>query len=221
MKHPIQKKLLEISKKHDLRKMKLRDIGELIGIDKPHPQQIKYHMQKIGILDDTSESSKKKRGITNKIVSLPIMGTANCGDATMFADDIIDGYLPVSRKLLPSSCIPESLFVVRASGDSMNDADINGKNINDGDYVVIDELDKAAHDGDYVLSIINGMANVKRYTEDAQNGQIVLESESKSFHHPIFIHSEDIDEYIINGKVVDVIKKPGSQQNVTYEKIYE
>ncbi len=221
MKHPIQQKLIELSKSRDLRKMKLRDIGELIGIDNPHPQRIKYHMQKIGILEHSKNTSVKKNTTIDKIVSLPIMGTANCGDATMFAENLIDGYLPISRRLLPSKYNTDHLFIVRASGDSMNDADINDKDIQDGDFIVIDESDKTASDGDYVLSIINGMANVKRYTEDTQNEHIILESESRKFFPPIYIHKDDIDDYLINGKVIDVIKKPRPQDDLTYENIYD
>ena len=59
-----------------------------------------------------------------------------------------------------------------------------------------------------VLSVISGLANIKRLTEDKANKQIVLQSESSQFFPPIHIHEDDLDEYLVNGKVIEVIKQP-------------
>ena len=218
--HPIQQQLLELSQRYDLKKMGLRQIGRLIGVE--HPQKIKFHMQKIGLLED----GKKKRALSikspllgkeKKLLSIPIFGLANCGDATMLAEAKIEGMLPVSSKLIQSNHL-DNLFAVKAVGLSMNRSDINGKSINDGDYVIVDSEDKNAKSGDYVLSVINGMANIKRFIEDKENNQIVLQSESDKFFPPIHIHEDELDEYFVNGKVIEVIKQP-QENNYHYEPI--
>jgi len=220
--HPIQQKLLELSQKFDLTKMGLRQIGRLIEVD--HPQKVKFHMEKLGLLDN----GKKKRfssiksplsefPVAKKLLSIPILGLANCGSATMLAEARIDGMLPVSSKLIPSNHL-NGVFAVRAVGLSMNRADVNGKTIEDGDYVIVDGEDKNAESGDYVLSVINGMANIKRFIEDKPNKQIVLQSESNKFFPPIHIHEDELDDYLVNGKVIEVIKEP-KENETHYEPI--
>ena len=210
--HPIQQKLLELSQRYDLKKMGLRQIGRLINIE--HPQKIKFHMEKLGLLENGAKkivprlkSPLSSNSIAKKLLSIPILGLANCGDATMLAEARVEGMLPISSKLIPSSNLA-NLFAVKAVGFSMNKADINGKSIQDGDYVIVDGEDKDVKSGDYVLSVINGMANIKRFVEDKENRQIVLQSESNKFFPPIHIHEDDLDDYLVNGKVIEVIKRP-------------
>ena len=60
--------------------------------------------------------------------------------------------------------------------------------------------------GDYILSIIEGCANLKRFRRDGKTGQIMLVSESTNpKHNPIYISSED--DYAVNGKIINVIRK--------------
>lgn len=218
--HAIQQQLLELSQRYDLKKMGLRQIGRLIGVE--HPQKVKFHMGKLGLLENgvKKRASSLKSPLSNttkKLFSLPILGLANCGDATVLAEAKVEGMLPVSSGLIPKSNF-ENLFAVKAVGISMNRANINGKSIEDGDYVIIDGEDKNAQNGDCVLSIINGMANIKKFVKDKENRQIVLQSESSKFFPPIHIHEDEIDEYLINGKVISVIKQP-RENEARYEPI--
>ena len=93
-------------------------------------------------------------------------------------------------------------------GNSLNKANINGKNIEDGDFVIIDSQATNPKNGDYIVSIIEEMANIKKYIWDAKNSQIILGSESTQNYNPIYVHEDD--NIIINGKVIDVIKKPST-----------
>ncbi len=149
---------------------------------------------------------KAGRGDSN-VVTVPILGEADCGEATRYASDEISGYLSVSPSVLRRSDM-QGLFVLKAKGNSMNNARINNsKPIDDGDYVLIKKCDKAdVRDGDYVVSVIQGLANIKRYKVDERHRRIVLLPESHYSHLPIIIASEDLDAYVISGKVVDVIK---------------
>lgn len=192
--------------------MSLRQIGTLIG-QKNSPQKIKHHMlqlEKNGLIKINrleKEIAKTKPGsiINSKLISLPILGSANCGPATIYAEQNIEGYLTISGKLLSKK---KDIFAIKASGYSMNKANINGDSIEDGDYVIVDPKYRSVRNGDYVLSIIDGTANIKRYFNDRDNKRIILLSESSASFSPIFIHYDDMDSYLINGRIIQVIKKP-------------
>ena len=88
----------------------------------------------------------------------------------------------------------------------MNKATINGNTIEDGDYLIIDSTDTTPRSGDIILSVIDDMANIKKYIWDEINNQIVLASQSTKDIPPIYIHEDD--SFMINGKVIQVVKKP-------------
>ncbi|HEY4502094.1 MAG TPA: S24 family peptidase [Candidatus Paceibacterota bacterium] len=215
--HEIQKKLLALAEHADVNAMSLRAIGD--AIDVRHPQQVKYHMeqlQKIKALRSTGKKTlastlKREAASAPRFTSIPIMGMANCGLPTMLAEEKIDGYLQISGQFLKDHRGP-GIFAVRAMGSSMNRASINGKNIVDGDFVLVDREDKNVRSGDYVLSVINGAANIKRLMRDTLHEQIVLMSESTQFIPPIHIHPDDFNDYLLNGKVLDVIKSPKTEE---------
>ena len=208
--HKIREKLLEIMESRNLGKMTLRQIGGLIG-EKDKPQKIKHHLtqlQKRGLIriDRFNKIiSKIVKGKIGKsgLVSIPIVGAANCGVATIYADQNIEGYLKISRKFLKKT---KDIFAIKAIGPSMNKADINGNSIENDDYIIIDKKGRVPNNGDYVLSVIDNVANIKKYIEDRKNDRIILLSESTEDFPPIYIHPDD--NYLINGKVVQVIKKP-------------
>ncbi|MEK9157819.1 MAG: S24 family peptidase [Patescibacteria group bacterium] len=209
--HTIQEKLLKLTEGHDLANMSLREIGKLIN--ETSPQKIKHHLlqlEKNGLLqmDRLAKVMVKTRPGAlqrNSLLAIPILGTANCGPATAYADQEAQGYLRVSGKLLSKK---KGIFAIKASGHSMNKANINGECVEDGDYALVDPTNTVVKNGDYVLSIIDGMANIKRYFRDTENERIILLSESSASVSPIFIHRDDMDNYLVNGKVIQVIKKP-------------
>ena len=215
--HPIQSKILEISKTNDLGKLKLREIGLLVG--EPHPQKIKHHLNQLSkrgflIVDKKNDIIKRIGGSQNEVsdfITIPIFGAANCGVANIFADEKLEGYLKVSKNILKNNM--QNIFALRASGDSMNNARIHNESIEDGDYVLVNGDDRDAKPGDYVVSIIDNCANIKKFQIDksGENERIILVSESKKHYPPIYIDSFDFEEmksYMISGKVVQVIKKP-------------
>jgi repressor LexA len=191
--------------------MALREIGDLAG--EKHPQKIKHHLQQLeqkNLIEFDREAGiiKRVRPDTEPgtiFVLIPILGSANCGPATFYADENIQGYMKVSSKLVGQK---SGLFAVRAVGNSMNKASIKGNNIEEGDYVIIDKQCISPQDRDYVLSVIDGICNIKRFFKDDRNEQIILLSESTQEIPPIVIHPEETN-YIVNGKVIYVIKRPG------------
>lgn len=206
--HPIQKKLNELSQTHDLRALGLRQIARMIG--ETHPQKVKHHMQKLGILPPASGT--RASAAQSRLISIPLLGLANCGVAAVYADAQSSEVLQVSKRILPA--VAGNFFALQAVGDSMNTANISGNSIEDGDYVIIDPSQKNFENGDYVVSIINGLANIKKFTKDSGSKQVVLLSESTKKYPPIYIHPEDMAYYQTSGKVVAVLKAPNSNDLV-------
>lgn len=208
--HQIQQKLLNYLKYNDSSGKSLRQIAIDIG-EKKQPQSIKHHLDQLikkGFLSMEQGSYKLVTPLTastnDNMISIPILGTANCGPAELFAEENLQGYIKISRSLVPST---HSLFAMRTSGISMNAASVVGESISDGDYVIVDPEDKDIENGNYVLSVIDGLANIKRFFRDEEAEQVILQSESTSDSPPIVIDPNEVD-YMVNGKVIKVIKRP-------------
>lgn len=211
--HKIQQNLLELSKTNNLGQMTLREMGKHIG--EKFPQKIKHHLgqlEKKGFLKIAKNTGTILRTEPGKIastslLSIPILGTADCGPATFYADTNFEGYLKISSALLKQrSKGGKDVYAIRASGLSMNRADIGGKNIEDGDYLIVESLHKKPENGDVVVSVFDGVANIKKFQWDRENNRVVLVSESTKEFPPIFIHEDD--DFNITGFVTQVIKKP-------------
>ena len=213
--HPIQKKIVILSQSNDLSALSLREIGRLIG--EGHPQKVKHHMQQLGFLPPAPGS--KASADKAHLISIPLLGLANCGEATIYAESYEGRYLQVSQSILPHRF--QDLFSVQAVGDSMNQANINGENIEGGDFVIINPDDKDFKNGDYVLSLINGMANIKKFTKNVNSQQVVLLSESSENHPPIYIHEDDMSYFMTSGKVIAVLKHPekNSTENIVLSEV--
>lgn len=209
--HEIQKKLLSLAQHDDIADMSLRRIGERIGVE--HAAQVRHHLNQLigqGYLSENAEgkmvAAESLSENSINLLSVPFMGEADCGEATKFATGEIQGYLSISPKLTRCTT-SKDLYALKARGDSMNRANIGGKTIDDSDYVLVKKCDAAeVEDGDYVVSMIDGLANIKRFKLDKTHGRVVLSSESHNYYPPIIIAAEDIGYYQVAGKVVDVIK---------------
>lgn len=207
--HPIQEKMLKLIDQKNLSNMTLRDIGELIK--EPLPQKVKHHLEQLEKKGFIKYDRKNKIILRIKthnkafspFISVAVIGSANCGPATIFANENIEGYLKISKNIL-NKC--KNVFAIKAQGLSMNKASINGQCIEDGDYLIIDSDYRSPKNGDVVLSVIDDMANIKKYIFDEENNQIVLVSQSTKDIPPIYVHEDD--SFMINGKVIQVIKKP-------------
>ena len=211
--HIIQKQLLDLIATHeDFGLYSLRKIAEMIGAT-GKPQTAKYHLlqlEKDGLIQMNLESGViklVKRGYAkasmSPIYSLPVVGSANCGPATIFAEQNIDQYLKISSSLLPRN--KSNLYAIIADGDSMNKAEVEpGKTIESGDFVLVESEYKNYKKNDIVVAVIDGLATIKRYREDKQNNMIILEADSTHKYLPIFIHEGD--DFQISGRVVGIIK---------------
>ncbi|MCX6753995.1 MAG: hypothetical protein NTV03_03000 [Candidatus Nomurabacteria bacterium] len=211
----IQKQLLDLIATHeDFGSYSLRKMAEMVGA-KGKPQTAKYHLQQLekdGLIQLNLEAGiikLVKRGFakasTSPIYSLPVVGSANCGPATIFAEQNVDQYLKISSSMLPRN--KSNLYALIADGDSMNKAKVGEeeKIIESGDFVLVDSEYKNYKTDDIVVAVIDNMATIKRFREDKPNNRIILEADSTEKYLPIFIHEGD--NFLLSGKVIGIIKK--------------
>lgn len=197
--------------------MSLRQIGRMIGVD--GSQNVKHHLEQLRKRGFMSADFKLQRKVGNlkkrkisstSMVAIPIFGSANCGEALEFADEKLQGFLRVSSSML-SRNKKDAYIALSAVGNSMNAAklrrDNTESNIEDGDYVIVDVSKRSPNNGDYVVSIIDDSANIKRFFRDDENSQVLLVSESKEKVPPICIHKNDFSHYSIVGEVVQVVRQ--------------
>lgn len=211
--HEIQAVLLRVLEEKGVRELpSLRKLAVLVGKEKISAQQVKHHLEQLdkkGFIkwDKANNFVTVLHGpaqkIRSNIVTLPYYGAVNCGPALNFAENKIEGYIKISRSLLNSPSLND-LFVVKASGNSMNKAEIGGKEIEDGDFLVVDSSKVNPSDGEIILSIIDGMANVKKIGK--KENYLVLSSISTEEFPPIYIDSSE--NYFVNGTVIGVLKSP-------------
>lgn len=211
------KKLLEIASENNLNDLTIREVGRRMGNE--YPQTVKYYWKKAfdaGMIDYLPRSREAKSSIRNfthrnkltsevSLISIPIRGVANCGPATRYAQDEDLGYIHISSTLLGTKK-HEGLYAIVADGESMNKASVHGNPINDGDYVVVDRSVVQPKDNDYVVAIVNGLANIKKFHREQD--RIALVSESSGHYDPIFITPEDQSDSLIGGTVIQVVPKP-------------
>ncbi|MEP7162722.1 MAG: transcriptional repressor LexA [Candidatus Moraniibacteriota bacterium] len=161
-------------------------------------------LEKKGYIERTSEDRGiLLKGISSEaFVQIPVFGAASAGAATMFAEQYVEGYLRVSKNIVKE----RNVFAVQVSGTSMNKAKVNGKTIENGDFVLVNAEAKEFRSGDRVLVVIDGLATVKTYRSvDGHTIALLPESTDKK-HKPIFLTKDD--NFVINGKVINVLKMP-------------
>ncbi len=152
------------------------------------------------------ERSSEDRGISikevtkDKFLDVPVFGMASAGAATMFADQYIEGYLKVSKRIVGD----HKVFAIQVSGTSMNKAKVGGKTIQNGDFILVDADVDEYENGDKVLVVIDGLATVKTFRTIDGHHIVLLPESSDKRHKPIFLTDED--DFVINGKVIDVLK---------------
>lgn len=212
--HEIQELLLELAKSEDLSRVSLRKIAEMLGRKDMSPGVLQHHFaqlekKKLLFVDRKGKTQQIGADLTDsRLYAIPIVGMASCGLANQFAEEAIEGYLHVSKTSIKAK---GQLFAVRASGDSMNDASVstpdgNVAPLENGDYAIVDTSFCSVDEniGKYVVSIINGLANIKRLMKRAYDYALVSESTDMKKYPPIIIHEDD--DYLINGRVIAVIK---------------
>lgn len=125
-----------------------------------------------------------------RTVKIPLLGSVACG-LPIFAEENIEAEIPISVKLIKPN---QKYFILRASGDSMNEAGIN-----DGDLVLIKQQ-QDAQNGDRVVALIDDEATIKEFHK--KNNMIILKPKSNNLKHQPIILTEN---FRIQGVVETVI----------------
>ena len=206
-----QQKILKLAESEDVFQMTPTKLADKADIN--HAFKAQYHLRELvkkGLIYKDLESGVSRVSDGGSInlgglLSIPVVGSANCGPARELAQENVEGYLRISEKFV-YKYRNHKLIALRSVGDSLNKADIDGFNVEEGDYVIVD-CEKEPQNGDYVLSVIDDAANFKRFYK--QGDEIRLVSESTLELPPIILHKEDVDSigYVINGVAVKVIKR--------------
>jgi len=145
---------------------------------------------------------KKIRGISlenlSNEIQIPVVGSISCGQP-LLAIENIDAYIPFDASKINGRV--SDYFFLKASGNSMNNTDINGKTIDDGDYILVKKQLNAVP-GNRVVALIGDEATTKLLKKG--DDCLVLQPESTDPNNkPIYL----FNDVQIQGIVVDVVKK--------------
>lgn len=146
----------------------------------------------------------KSRGLflphSSEKIQIPLVGNVACG-VPLLATENIEAYIPYDASVIRGGV--QDYFFLRAVGDSMNNANIAGKTIEDGDFVLI-KKQQVASPGSRVVALIGDEATIKKLVPE--DGHVRLQPESTNpKNKPILL----FEDFSIQGVVSDVIKKGG------------
>jgi repressor LexA len=126
-------------------------------------------------------------------VDVPLVGTVTCG-APILAHENIEAMIPVSTALAKPG---NKYFMLRAKGDSMDEAGIN-----DGDLILVRQQ-TTAENGQAVVALIDDEATVKVFSR-SENFVTLIPRSSNKRHQPIILTIE----LKVQGIVVATIPLP-------------
>lgn len=208
----LQSNILNLAETRDIKAMTLREIASIVGANHPYSvkQAIDSLVEKGRLVRNQNTGNLVMTGTVvngeRPLIKIPVMGHVSCGPAAELASDNPIGFISLS----PTSAVikkPGVTFALIATGNSMSDARINRKSVEDGDYVIVEKREWGnADDGDYVVSRFDGANNLKKLHIDTQNKRFILLSESKEEYPPIIIDEQDMNYYAIEGIAIDIVK---------------
>jgi len=203
-----QQKVLQVIRDFYLEKgyaPSLSELGQILKINTK--RGVVNHLialEKKGFIIRTSEA----RGIQlveeeeyEYLIGIPILGYANAGTPLAIAQEDRLGVLHVDKGLVKKN---QELFALIVKGDSMNQREVGGRKLGDGNYIVVSKNAEVT-DGDVVVAILDNSATVKTIKFDKD--MIVLYPQSDNpKHNPIYL--DKFSNGLINGKVVMSLERP-------------
>lgn len=117
--------------------------------------------------------------VTARTVAIPLVGSISCGGA-LLAEENIEAYIPVSTSLVKAGY---KYFLLRAVGDSMNEAGILP-----GDLVLVRQQN-VAENGQNIVALIDDDAILKEFQHKGNVVALVPRS-SNSKHKPIILERD-------------------------------
>lgn len=145
-------------------------------------------------VESYKENTLIKSPYADSVVDLPLFNSVGCGEL-MFADSTVQEIIPVNSSYISKG---SKYFVLRTSGDSMNEAGIN-----DGDLVLC-RKDYHPEDGNRVVALIGDDATIKEFHRDGDT--VILKPRSNNPTHKPLVFTENEDAKI-QGVVIRVIEE--------------
>lgn len=168
--------LKELEKKGFLR----RDPNKPRAVDVRHlPQRVRRGAKRPGGATESSDADVR---------NIPLVGSIAAG-SPILAEQNIEDYYSVPTALVTDG----DLFLLKVSGDSMQDAGILN-----GDWIIVRQQ-PVAEQGDFVAALIEGEATVKEFHKDSTGVWLLPHNDSYS---PISGKNAEI-----MGKVVSVMRR--------------
>ena len=125
-------------------------------------------------------------------IEIPLVGNVSCGPA-LLAEENIEGYIPVDASTLKNRSA--DYFFLRASGDSMNKAQINS-----GDFVLIRQQ-PSANLNDIVVALIGDDATLKKLSKSDDDVPMLLPCSTNPAYKPRYL----LEDFSILGILERVI----------------
>lgn len=129
---------------------------------------------KLQLLEDPEEQRQHAQTI-----DVPLLGSIACG-VPFIVEENAEAMIPVSVRLVQP---PHRYFLLRAVGDSMDDADIQ-----DGDLVLVRQQPNAKN-GERVVALIDNEATIKCFRRT--DGAVILSPRSTNKNHQPIVLTED------------------------------
>ena len=168
------------------------------ALDYTSTSSVQRHTDSLKELGYLSKSRGLSLSDADQTVQIPLVGNVACG-APLLAIENIEAYIPYDSTGLRGNS--DDYFFLRAVGDSMDATNVNGKTIDDGDYVLVKKQDYPDF-GKRIVALIGENATIKRLKRG--DGHIILEPESNNpANKPIYV----FEEISVQGVAEDVIKK--------------
>lgn len=172
----------------------LREINEVTGGKSPRSASIILdRLEKDGFIKREngkiiSIAFEKPNSVST--INIPLVGAVPCG-VPMLAEQNIETYIPVSTALAKKG---SNYFLLRATGDSMNLAGINDKDI------LLVRQQETADNGEKIVALIDEEATVKIL--EKKDGVVILRPKSSNTSHMPIVLSNNCQ---IQGVVVAVL----------------
>jgi len=164
-------------------------------------------LEKKGYIFRTSEPrgihmvEKDDEIVYDYLVGIPILGYANAGTPLVSAQEENIGVLKVEESIVGQR---DNLFSLIVKGDSMDLAEIDGKKIVNGSYIIV-QKDADIENEDIVVAIVDNCATVKRFKK-TKDMIILYPNSSNPLNQPIYLDRNT--DSLINGKVIKVLENP-------------
>jgi repressor LexA len=126
-----------------------------------------------------------------RTVEVPLVGSVACG-VPILAEENVEAHIQVSISLARAG---HKYFLLRAAGDSMDDAGIN-----DGNLVLVRQQ-ASAQNGDVVVALIDDAATIKEFHREKDVVLLKPRSTNKQ-HRPIVLK----ENFLIQGVVTSVLR---------------